>query len=96
VLSGGRQQDTGAPGSRRAIDARWSGLTNENNPPYHPAYDLLTSTFHRVETMGLEPTTSCLQITGWTVCERPQGSPADIFDAHALTQSTAVATAGAV
>lgn len=28
----------------------------------------------RVETMGVEPTTPCLQTMGWTVQERPQPS----------------------
>jgi integrase len=46
-----------------------------------------------VETMGLEPTTPCLQITGWRVSERPQAFSPDNLDAHALPQSARVATA---
>jgi hypothetical protein len=37
-----------------------------------------------VETMGLEPATSCLQSVGPTVHKRPQASPRDDLDAHAL------------
>ncbi len=33
-----------------------------------------TPTSSSVETMGIEPTTSCVQTTGWTVHEHPEPS----------------------
>jgi hypothetical protein len=46
-----------------------------------------------VETMGLEPTTPCLQKMGRRVQERPHAYTRDGFDAHALPYTAAVATA---
>ena len=41
---------------------------------HHPSRGLKSGTkvlVKRVETMGFEPTTPCLQTMGWTVQERP-------------------------
>jgi hypothetical protein len=62
-----------------------------DNPTDSPR-SALTSTYV-VETMGLEPTTSCLQSVGLTVQERPQASPRDDLAAHALPHTAPVATA---